>query len=280
MRHRPPCPTRAITPNRPPAPAPGAGLLDAIEYRFRLLCAGPAPMTVDGRRLGHGLPQRRIVLDELAAVLMHPSCALAARDEVWRLLVTRARTEAECWTVGAVGVALPGLRFAAYRLSRTHTGDIQAALVAEFLTVLKTVDTTVPRLVNRLIDGATSAARTALHRTETTRSAAADAALGSTPSTATSGGHPDFVLAAAVTAGVITPGEADMIGVTRLEGITLADYADRIRLPRWTVYKRRKAAEARLVAAIHAGTVCHWDAEQVADAAGCVPDLRLERHTR
>src|SRR5262245_8674365 len=68
----------------------GGGLLDAIEYRFRLAHLGPAPLSVDGRQIGHGLPRRRIPLPELSAILMHPSCDFAARDTVWRLLVTKA----------------------------------------------------------------------------------------------------------------------------------------------------------------------------------------------
>ena len=93
----------------------GGGLLDAIEYRFRLAHLGPAPLSVDGRQIGHGLPRRRIPLPELSAILMHPSCDFAARDIVWRLLVTKARTGDEKWVVGAVGVAIPGLRHAALR---------------------------------------------------------------------------------------------------------------------------------------------------------------------
>jgi hypothetical protein len=138
--------------------------LDAIEHRFRLLCAGPEPMSVDGRRLGHGLPRRRIGLHELSAILMHPSCSLTARDEAWRLLVARARTGKECWRVGAVGVAMPGLRFRAYLLSRTCTGDIHAALVAEFLAQLASIDLSEPNVVNGLLDRAMSAARGALRR--------------------------------------------------------------------------------------------------------------------
>src|SRR2546421_7463304 len=37
----------------------GKTLLDAIEIRFRLANAGPSPLSVDGRQLGHGLPRRR-----------------------------------------------------------------------------------------------------------------------------------------------------------------------------------------------------------------------------
>jgi hypothetical protein len=42
----------------------GKTLLDAIEIRFRLAGAGPSPLSVDGRRFGHGLPRRRIPLPE------------------------------------------------------------------------------------------------------------------------------------------------------------------------------------------------------------------------
>ena len=57
------------------APGSDASYLDGFEYRFRLRGQGPQPLSVDGRRLGHGLPRRRIPLTELAAILMHPSCS-------------------------------------------------------------------------------------------------------------------------------------------------------------------------------------------------------------
>jgi hypothetical protein len=52
-----------------------------------------------------GLPRRLIPLPELATILMHPLCGFEAWDQVWGLLVARARTGD---AVGAVGVALPG----------------------------------------------------------------------------------------------------------------------------------------------------------------------------
>ena len=74
----------ARTPSHVPSPRPsGLGrpasgtLLDEIDYRFRLLTAGPEPLAVDGRQLGHGLPRRPIPLPELSAILMHPSCDFA-----------------------------------------------------------------------------------------------------------------------------------------------------------------------------------------------------------
>src|SRR5205814_9074929 len=75
----------------------GKTLLDAIEIRFRLADAGPSPLSVDGRRLGHRLPTRRIPLPELASILMHPSTLHPPSDQAWRLLVTQARTGQATW---------------------------------------------------------------------------------------------------------------------------------------------------------------------------------------
>jgi hypothetical protein len=101
-----------------PALVRGKTPLDDLEISLRLLCTGPKPLAVNGRRLGHGLPRRMIPLHELASVLMHPATGFQAREAAWRLLVTNARTGDEKWIVGAVGVALPGLRRAAGRLAR------------------------------------------------------------------------------------------------------------------------------------------------------------------
>jgi hypothetical protein len=262
----------ARTPSHVPSPRPsGLGrpasgtLLDEIDYRFRLLTAGPDPLAVDGRHLGHGLPRRPIPLPELSAILMHPSCGFEARDEVWRLLVTNARTGDAQWTVGAVGVALPGLRHAAHRLSRTYNGDVQAALVAEFVAALATVGLDRPGVVSRLLDAASSAARAALRASEPAASGEANFAPGSAVPPPPYG-HPDLVLARAVAVGVLSAEDADLIGTTYLEDVTVAEYADRIGVSRWTVYKRRRAAEARLVEAIRTGALSDPDAEVIAEA--------------
>ena len=58
-------------PPRADTPVVGGGLLDAIEYRFRLAHLGPAPLSVDGRQIGHGLPRRPIPLPTLPTL---PTC--------------------------------------------------------------------------------------------------------------------------------------------------------------------------------------------------------------
>jgi hypothetical protein len=248
-----------------PGALPGAALLDAIEYRFRLAAEGPQPHAVDGRQLGHGLPRRRIALPELSAILMHPSCGAAAQDAAWRFLVGQARTGADRWVVGAVGVALPGLRHRAHLLSKLSSGDLHAALVEAFLKALNKVDIDQPGIVNALLNATFSSARAALREQEPATSREANVAPGSALPPAPYG-HPDLVLARAVRLGVLTVAEADLIGGTYLENVSVADYAERNRLPRWGVYRRRTAAVERLVAAIRAGDLSDPTADVIAEA--------------
>jgi hypothetical protein len=258
-------PTPAHDPRSSRLGAAGESLLDEIEQRFRLLCAGPQPLALDGAQVGHGLPRRPIPLPELAAILMHPSCGFEARDAAWRLLVTRARTGDAGWTVGAVGVALPGLRRAANRLARRYSGDAQAALVTEFVAALGRVDITQAGVVSRLVDAAQTAARIALRATEPAASGEANFSPGSALPPPPYG-HPDLVLARSVAEGVLSAEEADLIGTTYLEDVSIAEYADRTGMSRWAAYKRRKAAETRLVVAIRSGSLTDPGTEVIIEA--------------
>ena len=233
---------------------------DVAATAFRLLNTGPGPLSVDGAALGGGLPARRIALSELAAILMHPSCGYAASDRAWRLLIEHARTDGPAWVVGAVGVALPGLRPAAYRL-RGFSGDVQAELLTAFVAALLSMKSAGPRVAQRLLSATFTTARAALR---------ADQARPKTPVelpvSAPTAGHPDLVLARAVMAGVITAFEAELIGATRLEGVSVAGYAQGLGKAVKAVYKARDRAEERLVAAIRAGVLSDEDAAVIAEA--------------
>ncbi|WP_341718793.1 hypothetical protein QQG74_03175 [Micromonospora sp. FIMYZ51] len=254
------------TPTAEPAAARrGETLLNDIEYRFRLMGQGPSPLSVDGRSLGHGLPRRAIALPELSAILMHPSCGYTARDAAWRLLVQHARSGDPAWRAGAVGVALPGLRFKAYLLAKLFTGDVQAAIVEHFLRALGTVDVAKPGVVGNLLSAAFSKARTELRDLEPASAGAPNHAPGAVLPPAPYG-HPDLVLARAVTAGAITVEEAELIGATYLEEVSLIAYAERTGQARWNLYKRRTAAIARLKAAIESGVLSDPYADVVTEA--------------
>lgn len=251
-----------------PVPQLVAGLspLDQLEASLRLLCTGPSPLAVDGRRVGGGLPRRRIRCDELAAVLAHPSCGHDAKQRVWARLVTRARGGNSAWKVACCGVALPGLRRAAARLAYApNRADMEADLLAGFLAALAEVDTDGPGICRRLVNAAQIHARTRLREQQaTTAGEARTAPASAVPHPPV--GHPDLVLARAVRLRVLTGEEAEMIGATRLEETTLADWADRHQMTRKACYEWRARAEARLVAAISAGVLSDPTAETVAEA--------------
>ncbi|HUD17965.1 MAG TPA: hypothetical protein VMQ59_11910, partial [Acidimicrobiales bacterium] len=53
---------------------------DTLEKTFRLLVTGPRPLALEGEAVV-GLPQRLIPLDELKAILLHPSTSYQVRDD-------------------------------------------------------------------------------------------------------------------------------------------------------------------------------------------------------
>ena len=54
---------------------------DTMEKTFGILCSGPTPLALDGTKF-EGLPDRAIALDELKAILLHPSMPLESRNTV------------------------------------------------------------------------------------------------------------------------------------------------------------------------------------------------------
>jgi hypothetical protein len=240
--------------------------LDEVAAALRLLCEGPKPLAVDGRRLGGGLPRRWIRLDELSSVLAHPSCRHEARRRAWAQLVGRARDGEPAWVVGAVGVALPGLRRAAARLAPLPSrADVEADLLEGFLAALAGVDVDRPGVCARLVNAAQTRARAAVRAQEAAAAGEGRTGWGSALPPPPYG-HPDLLLARAIRHGVVTAEEARLIGETRLEETSLAAYADRVGLTRWAAYLRRRRAEARLVAAVRAGVLSDLEAEVVAEA--------------
>ncbi len=82
--------------------------LDTLETTFRLLTAGPQPLSLDGRSVG--LAVRSIRLWDLRAILFHPATGVAVQRAALVALVGRARRCRGAWMVGLAGVLLPGLR--------------------------------------------------------------------------------------------------------------------------------------------------------------------------
>ncbi|MCO1575210.1 hypothetical protein M8C13_05480 [Crossiella sp. SN42] len=230
-------------------------VLDAAEQAFQLLCAGPLPLAVEGDELGCGLPERPVPLIELREILLSPDATHALRETTWAHLVRNAQTSKPAWVVGAVGMALPGLRAAAGHLAFGYTGevdDLDAEVLAGFCDRLKTIDPDAGNLAARLIWAAQRAGarlRAKEWDGQTRMVPWRDAAMPTAPAR-----HPDLVLAAAIRDGILTLREATIIGATRLEGQKLRDLAPRFGLTYRQICYLREKAEQRLVAYLTGGS--------------------------
>ncbi len=223
--------------------------IDVLDASFRLLVTGPAPLALDGAALGHGLPARPIPLGELRQLLLARRTPYAARDAAVAELLRRARASGGAWTVGLAGVLVPGLRSVAARLANEYPGDpadIDAEVLAGLLDGVARIDPDGTRLPARLL-------RHAFNRAKRLRRRERAFALRNVPVPPDSMapprlvGHPDLVLGRAVRRQVVTRDEAELIGMTRLEGVAIAQLAAANGYQLGALYLRRERAEARLV---------------------------------
>jgi hypothetical protein len=221
--------------------------LDNARTAFDWLVTGPAPMSLDGR-LFPGLPDRRVPLDEVRAVLCDSRLPLSEVDQVWTYLVTRSRELGGSWTVACVGMALPALFAVAADLCTRYADDwrdIHGAVLVGFLSELATMDLTRPGVLWRLRCAALRAGHICV-REALDRPPPSDEDFHSSEPTPP-WGHPDFVLARAVAENAITEDEAELIGSTRLEDYTLEAASTDTGISISALQRARAHAEARLL---------------------------------
>jgi hypothetical protein len=233
--------------------------MDAVEAAFGLLACGGSPLALDGAEIGLGLPPRPIPLDELRSLLLCRSTPAVARDAAWQELVMRARSadhDSRLWALGAAGVALPGLRKAAGALARGSkrwSGDLDQAVLDGFTEALQTIDVDDPCILPRLLRAASRAG--AAVRYEDAPSPIDPVEIPESFAPRLPWRHPDMVLIDAVAKRVLTGPEAELIGRTRLEQVTVAQVADETGEDYDALRMRRLRAEERLVRAIAEGRV-------------------------
>jgi hypothetical protein len=90
--------------------------LDAAQRAFDLLVIPPTPLAFDGRGVA-GCPAQLMPLEDLKRLLLQRGTLLPVRDAVWRELAARARRDGPAWVVAAVGLAMPGIRALAGKLT-------------------------------------------------------------------------------------------------------------------------------------------------------------------
>lgn len=227
------------------------GIVDAA---FHDLCARPKPLTLDGAALGNGLPARAVALDELQALLLNRATSFKTRDVVVAELIRRYHIDGDDWGIALVGVLLPGLLGMASRLAGGFPGDtdcIDAAILAGFFDAATTCPLDGERLSARLLWAAFREGHAIRTQDVTAAYHRSSRPIGS--GALRPAAHPDFILSRAVDADVITKAEAELIGSTRLDGVSVAKAARKHGMSAPSLRRRRQRAEARLVAFIRTG---------------------------
>lgn len=219
--------------------------LEAARRAFGWLTRGPEPLSIDGRCFDH-LPARNIPLDELGRLLLSTGCPREVWDQVWRHVIDRSRRQDPSWTIAAVGLALPMLTRTAAGLTARFAQDprdIHAEVLTGFLHALATIDVTRAGIVNRLRWAAYNAGYRALIDAIDAPRPVEEMRWQPPPLPS---GHPDLVLARAVTAGILTQTEATLIGQTRLEDTSLIEWAAAHHQSYGQTQRSRHRAEQRL----------------------------------
>jgi hypothetical protein len=223
---------------------------------FALSVAEPTNLVLLGEDFSGELPTGRLLLDRLRDLLLRPQTSPATRDAVWRELIRRARADRSSWLVVALGMAMPGLRRQVRALMVSFPGDrddVESAVAEGFVTELHRVDLTRTGLCGRLVRAGYRAGLKQAYQDAAIEGVHWSQFASSAPQAPW--GHPDFVLADAVRVGVLSPQEAWLIGVTRLEDVPIEQVASLRGERTNTVVVRRHRAERRLREAIVEGAV-------------------------
>jgi len=119
----------------------GPSPFTALEETFRLLGAEPHPLTIDGRRLGRGLPCRQIPILELRWILTRPSAASDLQGQVIEAVLGGMRQQPATWVVVLGGLLLPALRCLAQQIAVSRDAglaiDVEAELLSRLLTATR-----------------------------------------------------------------------------------------------------------------------------------------------
>ncbi|MCP2323405.1 hypothetical protein HDA40_001912 [Hamadaea flava] len=222
----------------------------SLQITFTALTTGPKPLALETRSIV-GLPGASMPLDRLRDLLREGKIPPDSVDVVWRRLSANARHGDPQWVVGALGVALPGLRRMASRLGSAHprhAADIEAELLMAFLHELRMSDLDRPRLWQRWCWAAWRSAKNAVRADETSELPPERDSGSRTPLPPY--GHPDLVLGRAVAAGVLTAEQAELISATRFGGVHIEQLAADAEVSPAVLRMRRRRAELKIAAAL------------------------------
>jgi hypothetical protein len=82
----------------------------ALEAAFRLLSQPPHPVVINGRRLGHGAPNRPIPISELRTIALHPAATDDLQNAILEEVIAGLPQDPATWTVVLGGILLPAMQ--------------------------------------------------------------------------------------------------------------------------------------------------------------------------
>jgi hypothetical protein len=216
--------------------------LDLTEDQFRLLSQRADPVTVDGRRVSHDLPPRRVGLDELRAIMLRRRTGDRCKDAVWSHLVRTARADPNPWVIAAAGMMLPGLKSIAARLRGRYphdTSDLDSEILEAFLHELVRLDLDRPAPHAQLYQAAWRRGEQTCRREVRTMSRHVPLPENLADHCA---GNPDIALARAMLDGVITAEQAALVSGVHLDSAHRADVARQLGMSRGRARRELTAA--------------------------------------
>lgn len=223
---------------------------EVLRRTLALLTTGPGQPTLPTTSV-EGIDAAELtaaqVLDRLRAGPQHVT------DELWHRVFAHARAGESTWMVIAAGAMLPPMVTACARYARVPTQqipDVESELLTALLEQVRSLPAGVVDVQYRLWSAVTNTANRYRYRQvrETSALAAWDRSM--VAASHSSGRGPVTVVAEAVSAGVVSPVEAELVARTRLEGAPLNQVARDLRLSYITARRWRKAAEGRLASSL------------------------------
>ncbi|MBE2997153.1 hypothetical protein IDM40_00335 [Nocardiopsis sp. HNM0947] len=188
--------------------------------------------------------RRNIGLNWLAQRIPHLEQGLS--DKVWQAVIERVRSEEPDWVTVGVGLASKPLWSVVNRVGRgrpfsERREELEAELVASWITQLHEVDTSSTNLLDHMWADAFKAGQRWRYRTG--RDFYQLTGITSGAAHAPVGGSPEIALAEAVEATSMTSTDAELISATRIGGRSLRETARQLQLPYSTAKRRRRKAE-------------------------------------
>jgi hypothetical protein len=175
-------------------------------------------------------------------------------DPLWHHLLALSRAGEATWTVIAAGAMLPRMIIACTRYARVpaqHIPDVEAEMLTALMEQVRSLPPGVADVGARLWAAvANTANRYGYHHLRDKHRWIEYNPNAQAADQINAGRGPVTVLAEAVTAGVLSAVEAELVARTRLERSTLAQVAEELGLAYITARRWRRVAEDKLTAAL------------------------------